>query len=232
MNPNARLYEGWYCGLINDAAIVRHLADTEYYQLSRGQKRNVEIVPFSSVAPFQVGVTTRNVRKGEELFVSYGYNYWASALRQGSSMTKGGHEKEEQEIQNNDAVDEKRRAVIQQQEDRATVDIANAIQLVQENYAEAAEQLADLFEGLGPTPPVAALACCCCTDPDDDDDWYDWLEESKTTAARSSPSVFQMAKHRASDFRKKSDWIPMAVQSVLDAIRSNKIRQWLVDQQS
>ena len=30
MNPKIKLYDGWLCGLINDAAMVRYHGDTEY----------------------------------------------------------------------------------------------------------------------------------------------------------------------------------------------------------
>ena len=74
MNPNNTLNPGWYCGLMNDAATVQCHDDLNYYPKSRSYQ-NVEIVPFST-APFQVGVTTKFVKEGEELFVSYGYSYW------------------------------------------------------------------------------------------------------------------------------------------------------------
>ncbi len=146
MNPKARLYDGWFCGLINDSTIVTFLGDTDYYRISRGDQRNVEIIPFSRVAPFQVGVTTRPVKKGEELFVSYGYNYWANQLRikmedQGKTIVEPSME----------SMDEIRR-----QEEQAAMEMLEIINMVEERYAQAAEGVAKLLEGLGDVPIAAS----------------------------------------------------------------------------
>lgn len=141
MNPKAKLYDGWFCGFINDAAMVKYLGDTDYYRISRGPKRNIEIVPFSRVAPFQVGVTTRHVQQGEELFVSYGYSYWASKIDHDSNG--------EQQQQ----LDE-----IQRQEELAAIECSQWIQTVQDRYALAAQGVAEIFEGLDDLPIVLAPA--------------------------------------------------------------------------
>lgn len=137
MNPSLEVPKGWYCGYINDAATVQHDQDPTYYPISKG-KQNVEIVPFG-VQPFQVGVTTKDVVKGEELFVSYGYNYWRKALH----FANNGNQQKPWE-----PLDE---SILSQEEDMAE-ELSETIQYVQEHYAEASGALAELFLGLGPLP--------------------------------------------------------------------------------
>lgn len=135
MNPHNSIEPGWYCGYINDGAIVQELGDEEYYPKSLA-KQNVEIVPFGSSAPFFVGVTTKDVRSGDELFFSYGYSYWAKKLT------------------TDNRADLKKSATILEQEDRLTRDTVEAIEAVNELYKEAASDLVDLFHGLGPLKDI------------------------------------------------------------------------------
>ena len=121
--------EGWYGGYINDSAIVKHLGDENYYPTSRSNQ-NIEIVPFYP-APFQVCVTTRDVKQGEEFFTSYGYNYWVNILNLQQSPSKPPE------------------SIVKQKEE-AALSIQTTVKVVPELYQEAAWCLADLFQKLGP----------------------------------------------------------------------------------
>ena len=134
MNPKNTIYEGWFCGMINDGAVVRYANDEEYYSNSR-KLQNVEIVPFSC-APFHVGVTTRHVQAGEELFVSYGYKYWIN-----NKMMFP----DDKDYDGNTEVAE---SILRQEEEIATC-LSNTIQDVQTQHREASEALQDVFNALG-----------------------------------------------------------------------------------
>jgi hypothetical protein len=162
------------CGFINDAAMVQYPGDTDYYRISRGPRRNVEIVPFGRVAPFQVGVTTRHVKQGEELFVSYGYNYWASKLDDNDQVR---HHDPKQLQQRMDE--------IQRQEDLAAMELAAMIQTVQDRYALAAEGVAELFEGLDELPILAPVT----------------TTTAATTSTATTSTSPQQAQHQASSRR-------------------------------
>jgi len=127
MNPDSVIPAGWFCGFINDGATLRYDGDEAYYPKSLS-RQSVVIVPFG-VAPFQVGITTRDVAQGEELFVSYGYSYWANYLQ-------------------SDALQEKSES-IQKQESEALQAITQAMLTVKKNYEEASTALSELFGGLG-----------------------------------------------------------------------------------
>lgn len=127
MNPSHDPIQGWYCGMINDGAVAERVGDESYYPRSR-QLQNVEIVPFS-VAPFQVGVTTSDVAMGEELFVSYGYNYWVNYL-----------------VRTGNGEWTPKTSVVEHQEKEAAVEMFEAVELVQEKYKEAAWVLGEIFD--------------------------------------------------------------------------------------
>jgi hypothetical protein len=81
VNPQRPLVPGWMSHLVNDGATV--LFNTEqgvldYYSASRTAKNCVH-VPFGP-APILATVTTRKVKKGEELLTTYGCTYWLDAL--------------------------------------------------------------------------------------------------------------------------------------------------------
>mmetsp|Transcript_50321 Transcript_50321/g.58733 ORF Transcript_50321/g.58733 Transcript_50321/m.58733 type:complete len:380 (+) Transcript_50321:35-1174(+) len=74
---------------INDGAIVESNSEggvLDYYKLSRVAKNCVHI-PFGP-SPIMATVTTRKIKKGEELFTSYGCSYWLEALMSGESTTE------------------------------------------------------------------------------------------------------------------------------------------------
>ncbi len=149
MNPAKDVREGWYCGLINDAAVVRYQGDLEYYVNSRG-RQNVEIVPFST-APFQVGVTTKDIKADDELFVSYGYNYWMNKL----TLDKDNTTVKNGDSQNSAGDDdwEPKPVEIEEQENDAMIEIFVAVDNVEEKYEEASWVLAQVFNGMNSEKP-------------------------------------------------------------------------------
>lgn len=172
MNPWIPLQPGWHGGLINDAATVTHLGGSrtatsstttttttsmatmlmEYYQQSRG-RANVELVPFSSVAPFQVAVTTQRVHSGDELFVSYGYNYWANRLRNQPQHDHDDYDDDDEQGEDDD--EEAAGAftkLLRQQEESAVQELLQVIAHVKERYAKEADDVAQLFNGLADLP--------------------------------------------------------------------------------
>jgi hypothetical protein len=155
MNPKNTILEGWYCGYMNDAAIVCFAGDEEYYPKSRWAQ-NVEIVPFS-VAPFQVGVTKRDVTKGEEeLFVSYGYNYWIN----NKALFPDRDVEEEEDGHVLDSVNgtnprtpsttTKPESIFRHERKVLVVDMENTIkQVLEDKYREASVALRIIFDSLG-----------------------------------------------------------------------------------
>ena len=141
MNPMKNVREGWYCGLINDAAIVRYQGDLEYYPNSRSTQ-NVEIVPFST-APFQVGVTTKDVKADDELFVSYGYNYWVNKLVIDSD--NDGEEWQAKPLK------------VEEQERQAMNEMFAAVECVEERYKEASWILSQIFNGMNSDEPPSLV---------------------------------------------------------------------------
>ena len=88
VNPQRPLVPGWMSHLVNDGATV--LVNTEqgvldYYSASRAAKNCVH-VPFGP-SPILATVTTRKVKKGQELLTTYGCTYWLDALLQTPSIT-------------------------------------------------------------------------------------------------------------------------------------------------
>lgn len=145
MNPCNTLNVGWYCGLINDAATVQCHGDLNYYPKSRSAQ-NVEIVPFSC-APFQVAVTKKDIKIGEELFVSYGYSYWYNSFV----------------VSTNDESDyghcwEPKPEAIIEQEDMAASEMYAIVDETEEKYKEASWVLEYVFNKMNSeTPPPEVL---------------------------------------------------------------------------
>jgi len=145
---NNILRDGWYCGLCNDGAIVRYEGDVEYYRNSR-EAQNVEIIPFSA-APFHVGVTTRDVKQFEELYVSYGYNYWEKQL-----SSQDNEEKEISSARNRKNGDffSSKLEFIQDQEKEAKIKLLNTIESVEQKYEEESFCLAYYFNNMNKNEP-------------------------------------------------------------------------------
>ena len=143
MNPMKNFKEGWYCGLINDAAIVRYQGDLEYYPNSRS-RQNVEIVPFST-APFQVGVTRKDVKADDELFVSYGYNYWVNKLLLVDDNGDDGDKWQTKPLE------------VEEQERQAMYEMFAAVECVEERYKEASWILSQIFNGMNSDEPPSLV---------------------------------------------------------------------------
>ena len=81
VNPSRDDDPGWLSHYINDGAIVAANSEAgmlQYYKYS-ADARNCVIVPFGP-APLMVTVATKDIRKGQELFTSYGAVYWLQQL--------------------------------------------------------------------------------------------------------------------------------------------------------
>ena len=80
-NPNQEYDALWASQYINDGAILTSNDEegiNTYYQNSK-QKKNCIHVPFGP-SPIMATITTKKVKKGEELFTSYGAVYWLGVL--------------------------------------------------------------------------------------------------------------------------------------------------------
>lgn len=77
VNPNRNLSDAWVSHFINDGATVGSNTEAgvlEYYQRSKIAKNCIHI-PFGP-SPILATVTTKKIKKGEELLTSYGGTYW------------------------------------------------------------------------------------------------------------------------------------------------------------
>ena len=77
VNPHRTVVPGWVSQYINDGATVKHKTEEgviNYYRATKCAKNCIHI-PFGP-SPILATVTTRKVKKGEELFTSYGGVYW------------------------------------------------------------------------------------------------------------------------------------------------------------
>jgi hypothetical protein len=77
INPNREIVGGWVSQIINDGATVEENSDKgvlDYYRAS-GKSKNCIHIPFGP-SPILATVTTKKVKKGEELLTSYGGTYW------------------------------------------------------------------------------------------------------------------------------------------------------------
>jgi SET domain len=81
VNPQKEVVPGWVSHFINDGAVVESNSEQgvlEYYQKS-GQTKNCIHIPWGP-SPVMATVTTKKVKKGEELFTCYGGVYWLGVL--------------------------------------------------------------------------------------------------------------------------------------------------------
>lgn len=77
VNPNRDRAPTWVSQMINDGAVIADNTEAgvlKYYQES-GNTKNCIHIPFGP-SPILATVTTKKVKKGEELFTSYGGTYW------------------------------------------------------------------------------------------------------------------------------------------------------------
>lgn len=81
VNPNKEVDPLWVSHFINDGAIVMSNDEegvSKYYEQSK-RKKNCIHLPFGP-SPIMATVATRKIKKGEELFTSYGCVYWLGVL--------------------------------------------------------------------------------------------------------------------------------------------------------
>jgi hypothetical protein len=86
INPNRIVHPPWIGHFINDGATLEENSEQgvmEYNQQSQEAKNCVHAVPFGPL-PIMASVTTRDVKKGKELFSSYGGSYWVQYLGDGT----------------------------------------------------------------------------------------------------------------------------------------------------
>lgn len=80
-NPTKPIVGGWVSQMINDGAVVESNSEEgllDYYRNTRRRKNCIHI-PWGP-SPIMATVTTKKVKKGEELFTSYGGTYWLGVL--------------------------------------------------------------------------------------------------------------------------------------------------------
>jgi len=81
VNPTKTTVDGWLSQMINDGAIVKENSEegvSDYYRETKFTKNCIHI-PFGP-SPIMATVTTKKVKKGQELFTTYGCTYWLGAL--------------------------------------------------------------------------------------------------------------------------------------------------------
>jgi len=80
-NPNRSPQPGWLTHYVNDGAIIESNSEQGVidYLKSSDSLANCAICPFGP-SPLLAAITTTDVKKGDELFTSYGSSYWLDAL--------------------------------------------------------------------------------------------------------------------------------------------------------
>ena len=85
-NPNRKTDELWVSHYINDGAIVQsndQKGIEEYYRQTKQRKNSIHL-PFGP-SPVMATVATKKIKKGEEIFTSYGCVYWLGVLFAGQN---------------------------------------------------------------------------------------------------------------------------------------------------
>jgi len=122
---------GWITHYINDGATVATNSEggmLDYYVASR-QCKNCVNIPFGP-APLIATVTTRKIKKGEELFTSYGCLYWIESLLQEGEECADVTE------------------AVQMEAKQAAQDLFTAMQNARTTYATQQAELQETFAGL------------------------------------------------------------------------------------
>lgn len=88
-NRNHQLDPAWTSHYINDGASLLDSAsvtedDIEQYYIRSSRAKNCIHIPFGP-SPVLATITTKKVKKGDELFTTYGVVYWAGAIESTSS---------------------------------------------------------------------------------------------------------------------------------------------------
>ena len=158
---------GWMAHMVNDCASTDLLqlllqeennaesTALEYYkQVVKGQ--NCVLVPFGP-APICAAVTTKDVAKGDELFVGYGYLYWSEYFdspKAATSTTLPQQQQqqqpvclEEKETRLTSSTDENSRLLLSL-EKTLFDEIRNIVALVEDRYSEEAEEMEAIFQAI------------------------------------------------------------------------------------
>jgi hypothetical protein len=131
VNPNRDVSPAWVSQYINDGAIMTENTEagvSDYYKKSTANKNCIHI-PFGP-SPILATVATKKIKKGEELFTSYGCVYWIGVLFEGQegAPTMTGQ--------------------IQKQIQDSAQDLFAAMNVVKNTYKNQAEALQSVFDNL------------------------------------------------------------------------------------
>jgi hypothetical protein len=121
--------------LVNDGSTVLHASEQgllDYYVTSR-QRKNCVFIPFGP-APILALVTTCPVRRGDELWTSYGANYWLDRL-----LAHGGENEDEDNL-----VTDRVLALVREN----ARDILTSLRAAQARYGDQLAALSQAFEAL------------------------------------------------------------------------------------
>lgn len=103
VNPTRAVQDAWISHYINDGAIVGANSEEgllEYYRKSKARK-NCVTIPFGP-SPILATVTNSKVKKGDELFTTYGGSYWLDSMLK--IAAEGNDEVEEEPAEITEAV--------------------------------------------------------------------------------------------------------------------------------
>eukprot|EP00980_Cylindrotheca_fusiformis_P007528 scaffold1561_cov129-Cylindrotheca_fusiformis.AAC.20 len=127
VNPNREVSPAWVSQFINDGAIMPDNTESGisvYYKESK-LKKNCIHIPFGP-SPILATIATKKIKKGEELFTSYGCVYWIGVQfpnEEGSRMTEQ----------------------IQQQINDSAQDLFSAMNLASTRYVNQMQELQSAF---------------------------------------------------------------------------------------
>lgn len=140
---------GWYGCYINDASSTMMQTKQDQYLESSLSQQNVYLIPLPGIGPFQVVVTARDIQQGEELFVSYGYQYWinhpgynAKQQESDGNMKESRNDKEEQL----ETLQDTRIKLLQEETSQS---IQEAMRVMKKTYKRETWELAKLLKSMG-----------------------------------------------------------------------------------
>jgi len=137
VNPNRPVAPGWVSHYINDGSIVRTNDEDgvlDYYANTRRAK-NCAHIPFGP-SPMMATCTTKKVKKGAELFTTYGCSYWLEALLE-AKVEDNGSSGEEQCTEITEKINDEVRETAK--------DLLQCVQRVGVTYEGEADALKDIF---------------------------------------------------------------------------------------
>lgn len=183
----SRCVDGWLGHLANDAASCAAGADEaqilDYYS-ECARSTNAVMVPYGhGCAPLMCVVTTRDVREGDELLISYGHNYWITRGCGAPSAAEG------------DEVSKKASTpAIVAASDAATEPAIAAQSAVEAEYAPEISRFEQIF---------AAAAREAASESMDARDIIDERREAQASAASSTPGPVNRRQRRVAAKKKK-----------------------------